>query len=424
MKNRSVPTDIVLPHLVYREVAGAITWLSRTFGFVEHYRYGDPVQGAQMHLGDAWIMLGSARPDRASPAHGGLASAGLTVFVEDVDAHFAKAKAAGARIVEELHETVYGERQYGVEDVEGHHWLFSKHVRDVAPEEWGAKTASAVIQHVSDTALLVAAARAAETAMEDGLVRDPYAARLAGDRGLAIARSGSPSKWGSFGIGLRSHFIDEFLMNELRDGAVDCVLCLGAGLDARPWRLPLQKSLRWIEVDFAPILDYKFGVMQGIEPQCQLEHMTVDLNIKSDRERIFHASSAGSSRILLLTEGLLFYLPAETVRNLALEAADCYRWILEVAPSTAVMLAGGGESMRQANEMRDPSRLEGAQILEVVRDCGWLPAASKTFMRDGAAFARERAIKHGWTPDPNTPRPSPDDPSGVWVFERTKHRSS
>ena len=59
------------------------------------------------------------------------------------------------------------------------------------------------IEHISDTALLVAAARAAETDLEDGLVRDPYAAQLAGERGIAIARSGSPSRWRSFGIGLR-----------------------------------------------------------------------------------------------------------------------------------------------------------------------------------------------------------------------------
>ena len=63
---------------------------------------------------------------------------------------------------------------------------------------------SDAISHVSDTALLVAAARAAETAMEDGLVRDPYAAKLAGERGMAMARSGSPSRWRSFGIGVRS----------------------------------------------------------------------------------------------------------------------------------------------------------------------------------------------------------------------------
>jgi uncharacterized glyoxalase superfamily protein PhnB len=141
MKNRSVPPDIILPHLVYQDVAAAIDWLTRTFGFVEHYRYGDPAQGAQMHLGDAWIMLSVARPGRSSPAQAGVWTQSLTVFVEDVDAHFEKTKSAGAKIVEDLNETMYGERQYGVEDLEGHHWLFSRHARDVSPSEWGAVVA-------------------------------------------------------------------------------------------------------------------------------------------------------------------------------------------------------------------------------------------------------------------------------------------
>jgi len=141
LKNRSVPADTVLPHVFYQDVVAAIEWLSKTFGFVEHYRYGQPngsVSGAQMHLGDAWIMLNSARPGRASPANSGCESQSLTVFVDDVDAHFDRAKSAGVRIVEDLHETPYGERQYGAEDLEGHHWLFSRHARDVSPEEWGA----------------------------------------------------------------------------------------------------------------------------------------------------------------------------------------------------------------------------------------------------------------------------------------------
>lgn len=142
IRNRSVPTDIVLPHLVYRSVADAIAWLTTHFGFTEHYRYGESggsVAGAQMHLGDAWIMLRSARPGSASPAQLGGGTQSLTVFVDDVDAHFERAKSTGTRIVEELHETPYGERQFGAEDLEGHHWLFSRHVRDVSPDEWGAK---------------------------------------------------------------------------------------------------------------------------------------------------------------------------------------------------------------------------------------------------------------------------------------------
>jgi uncharacterized glyoxalase superfamily protein PhnB len=139
--NRSVPVDTILPHLVYEDVGGALAWLTKVFGFKEHFRYGEPggaVQGAQMHLGDAWIMLAVSRPGCASPSRIGHRTQSLTVFVEDVDGLYEKAKAAGAKIVEELHETEYGERQYGAEDPEGHHWLFSKHVRDVSPEEWGA----------------------------------------------------------------------------------------------------------------------------------------------------------------------------------------------------------------------------------------------------------------------------------------------
>jgi uncharacterized glyoxalase superfamily protein PhnB len=66
----------------------------------------------------------------------------LTVIVQDVDAHYARTREQGATIWEELHETVYGERQYGVEDLDGHRWLFADHARDLSPEEWGATIAN------------------------------------------------------------------------------------------------------------------------------------------------------------------------------------------------------------------------------------------------------------------------------------------
>lgn len=141
LHNRSVPTDIVLPHVIYQDVAGALAWLIETFGFSEHYRYGEPISGAQVYLGNAYMMLTGPRPGGASPAQLGYRTQSLTVFVDNVDKHYEKTQSAGARIVEELHETVYGERQYGVEDLEGHHWLFSQHARDVSPHEWGATIA-------------------------------------------------------------------------------------------------------------------------------------------------------------------------------------------------------------------------------------------------------------------------------------------
>ena len=116
-------------------------WLSRTFGFVEHYRYGDPVSGAQVRLGNAYIMLRAARGGYLSPSELGFGNQSLTIFIEDLERHFEHSKAVGANIVEDLHETEYGELQYAVQDIEGHHWLFSRHARDVSPDTWGATSA-------------------------------------------------------------------------------------------------------------------------------------------------------------------------------------------------------------------------------------------------------------------------------------------
>lgn len=145
ISNRSVPTDAVLPHVMYRDVEEAIAWLSNAFGFVEHYRYGDPLSGAQMSAGNAWIMLKRSRHEDATPKQLGFGTQSLTVFIEDIHPHFQRAKSAGVMILEDLHETVYGELQYAAEDLDGHHWLFSRHARNLSPDQWGATVSRAAI---------------------------------------------------------------------------------------------------------------------------------------------------------------------------------------------------------------------------------------------------------------------------------------
>src|SRR5690349_6566052 len=111
------------------------------------------------------------------------------------------------------------------------------------------------INHVSDTALMTAACRALETESEDGFVHDPFAARLAGERGFAILSALPYPEMMRFGLGIRSRFLDELLLETLASGRVATVLSVGCGLDTRPWRLALPSQLRWIEVDFADVLD-------------------------------------------------------------------------------------------------------------------------------------------------------------------------
>lgn len=138
IRNRSVLTDVVLPHVVYKDLGAAIEWLTRAFGFVEHYRYGDPLSGAQGRFANAWVMVSAGKPGYRNPLELGFGTQSLSVFLEDVEGHHARASRAGARILEEPHETVYGEFQYAAEDLEGHRWLFSRHARDLSPDAWGA----------------------------------------------------------------------------------------------------------------------------------------------------------------------------------------------------------------------------------------------------------------------------------------------
>jgi len=88
------------------------------------------------------VMLGEPGPEYRSPKTAGTRHALMHVSVDDVDAHFERARDAGATIIEPPAEQPYGDRRYAAEDPEGHQWFFAEHVRDLAPEEWGAVVAS------------------------------------------------------------------------------------------------------------------------------------------------------------------------------------------------------------------------------------------------------------------------------------------
>ncbi len=130
----------VAPYLLYEDAGAALDWLAKAFGFVEVQRLDGPdgVAHAEMAVADSRIMLGNPGPDFKSPKHLGAVTHNTYVYVDDIEAHFARAKAAGATILDEVEEQFYGDKRYGVEDPEGHVWYFAEHVRDVSPEEMQA----------------------------------------------------------------------------------------------------------------------------------------------------------------------------------------------------------------------------------------------------------------------------------------------
>jgi uncharacterized glyoxalase superfamily protein PhnB len=127
------------PNVFYDDVAAAVRFLHDAFGFEARFQHradDGTVEHAQLGLGEALVMLGRADDARAlrpvkSPKRAGFVTGGVYVFVGDVDAHFARAKRAGADIALEPADMFWGDRIYCAVDPEGHFWTFATHVRDV-----------------------------------------------------------------------------------------------------------------------------------------------------------------------------------------------------------------------------------------------------------------------------------------------------
>lgn len=122
--------DRVIPLLVYRDIQAAHDFLVQAFGFeaggVERAPEGQPVHG-EVRVGGTviWLHRVTAEHQLSSPQAVDMAGAGLVVHVSDVDSHFARARAAGARIDYEPTDQPYGQREYGARDPEGHRWWFA-----------------------------------------------------------------------------------------------------------------------------------------------------------------------------------------------------------------------------------------------------------------------------------------------------------
>ncbi len=107
----------IFPTMRFTDADAALEWLSRAFGFTERAAHRDEdgtIHHAEMALGNGMIMFGQGDP----------ASQAIYVAVEDVDAHYAQAKAAGAEITREIEDTPYGSREYSARDLDGHTWSF------------------------------------------------------------------------------------------------------------------------------------------------------------------------------------------------------------------------------------------------------------------------------------------------------------
>jgi uncharacterized glyoxalase superfamily protein PhnB len=136
--NRSIPSAVVIPVLVYPDVREAVGWLTAAFGFAERLRIGENHR-SQLSFGDGGaLIVADVRGERRPPRPGEVTQS-VVVRVDDAKAHCERAREHGARIVMEPTDFEYGERQYTAEDFAGHQWTFSETLADVDPADWGGE---------------------------------------------------------------------------------------------------------------------------------------------------------------------------------------------------------------------------------------------------------------------------------------------
>ncbi|MEM7311370.1 MAG: VOC family protein [Planctomycetota bacterium] len=133
----------IIPYLVYADAPAAIDFLTKAFGFRERLRLpGEDgrVGHAELELGGNVVMLASVYEElgHGDPLTLGARCVTVLCYVDDVDAHYAAACAAGAQPQDEPKDQFYGDRSYRVLDPGGHQWFFAQHIRDVPPEELAA----------------------------------------------------------------------------------------------------------------------------------------------------------------------------------------------------------------------------------------------------------------------------------------------
>lgn len=254
------------------------------------------------------------------------------------------------------------------------------------------------IEHVSDTARWVAVYRAMETERPDRIFSDPFARRLAGERGEAIVNEMKRGRSMAWAMIVRTAVFDELILKVIRQEKVDLVVNLACGLDARAWRMDVPSDLRWVDVDFPVMIDYKTEIMKHEHTVCKYEAIATDLTDDAARTALFSRLGASAKRALVISEGLLIYLTPEQVTTLAsgLHAQEAFKWwVIDIAhPQLLKMMTrmwGGNVSGGNAPFLFAPE-----QGTEYFLKSGWREKEYRGNMEEAGRLKREMGGAWFW----------------------------
>ena len=254
------------------------------------------------------------------------------------------------------------------------------------------------IQNVSDTARWVAVYRAMETARPDAIFRDPYAERLAGERGVEIVEEMKQGRAMAWAMIVRTAVMDEMILDRVNHGGVDTVLNLAAGLDTRAWRLGLPAELHWIDVDLPAMTEYKASRMRDERPSCRYEAIAADLTSVAIREALFTQAGRTARQMLVITEGLLIYLSSDEVASLAhaVHSMPSARWwITDIASPMLLewMRKSWGRVVEKGNA---PFKFGPEDSSAYFAPLGWREAEYHSMMAEAKRLNREMRMMWFW----------------------------
>ncbi len=276
-----------------------------------------------------------------------------------------------------------------------------------------------LIRNVSDTARWVAVYRARETERPDAHFRDPFARRLAGERGEQIAQSMPLGRNNDWSMITRTCLGDDLINGQVQQG-VEMVINLAAGLDARPYRMQLPPSLKWIEVDLPEILSYKEEILRDEKPVCSLERIRLDLSNAAERRVLFAQLGDRCKKALIISEGLLIYLNPDDVAGLAKDLAappSFQSWILDIAsPGLLRMLA---KRMAKQLTQAAPFKFAPPEGPDFFIPYGWKPVDVRSLLKNAARLKRLSFFMSLIALLPETPKSRRDRPwSGVCLLKK------
>jgi len=245
------------------------------------------------------------------------------------------------------------------------------------------------IRSITDTAQWAASYRAEENERKDPLFRDPYARRLAGERGAEIMRSMGEQNRNEWAWVTRTFLFDQLITASIARGT-NLVVNLAAGLDARPYRMELPASLCWVEIDMPELLAYKESILKDDKPRCGLERVPLDLADVPARRALFQRLGGSGARGLIITEGFLIYLSGAEVGALAQDLAATQgflEWTFDLSSPGLLNLLNKtvGEKLKAASAPLQFAPEEGPPFFQRF---GWRPVEVRSLLKTAARARR------------------------------------